>query len=396
MNIKQQLIDFLLKNGKPKSWKKTYDLYPFLGKDLNNKKKSDKVRGIYRTLMKSSLSKDIIISNKSILENCPTVQEILNEKKDMKDGLTLKSKWQNAAGVWLESYKVSEVESKKEEINYQEIINNLDYSIPKLPLQTTKPKNTTRLISITDIHLGMSSEGNIFNKEWCLKEYYKRLDEVIESIEIGEDIVLTVLGDFTDGLDGKTNRGKHKLPQNLNDEEMFEEGLKSLLYLLDRLSAKSNTVLTYFLTNSNHPGVTDHNISVAMENITPLRFSNCKWLTCKEFITPINVSGVDYLLTHGYDSKLMSRNTPRFYSDKEINKFRSIVDYYKLDKPTILRGDLHQFTHVDYDHFQDLLVPAFSSPSGWIAINFFSQNNGGFVTATYQDSVPSYTFHKFK
>jgi UDP-2,3-diacylglucosamine pyrophosphatase LpxH len=383
--IKQELINFLVKHGKPKSWKKTYDLFPYLG-EITNKQKSDYVRLLFKNITK--MSSDLALTPK---------ESVPNDTTKVPSNLILKSRWQGPSGDWLESYKNIGIDSQEQKVSLQEIINNLDFKSIPVFKNTFKGEgsNNEKLICITDVHLGMSAEGNIFNKKWCLGEYYKRLNEVISKVERGDNVTLTVLGDFTDGLKGRTARGGHKLPQNLSDEEMFAEGLTSLVYLMDALSSISKKVTVYFLINSNHPGVTDHNISKSIEKFHRNRWKNINWVTCGDFITPVEISGHDYLLTHGYDDSLMMRGLPRFYADKEINKLRNITEHYNLNKPTILRGDLHQYTNVDYDYFQDIIVPAFSSPSGWISINFFSRNNGGFLIGTFNEQKPSYTLFKF-
>ena len=67
--IKQELINFLVKHGKPKSWKKTYDLFPYLG-EITNKQKSDYVRLLFKNITK--MSSDLALTPKESVPNGTT------------------------------------------------------------------------------------------------------------------------------------------------------------------------------------------------------------------------------------------------------------------------------------------------------------------------------------
>lgn len=414
MSFKEKIIEELLEKGKgDRKWYEIFDMFKV--SNISNKKKSDKVRGIYNRYVKEnkntqSPTRQTRQTKKSLSEIFPeilgefdsVIQDTIDkmdyeEKVEERDeinpnkGLILKSRKQTAKGLWVEEWERPK-DAPIEDIDIQEIINSLEFDIPVLNTKKIEPIKE-QMISISDVHLGMSSEGNLFKMDWCLEEFYKRLDKVIEEALPNHHITLCVLGDYTDGFEGKTARGGHTLPQNMNDKEMLKHGVEGLVYLLDGIAKKSN-VTCYFLTNSNHPGITDFSISYAMENICELRYSNVKFNTCEDFITPVRIVETDYLLTHGYDSEYLGRGLPRFLSPKEIGKIRTMKEHHNLKYPTLLRGDKHEFTDVDYVHFRDIMCPAFSSPSGWISVNFFSKNNGGFLTATYSPK-PSYCFNRF-
>lgn len=372
--LKRKLVEYISENGKGElTWIELYDKFPFRGKKITKDQKGDSARKAFDNAIKR--------------QN----REALSKEIDV-NGFELNSMWGNMENPQV-SYKRSKGKINTEDL--QEIINNLDFKVPPRHTKQLKEKGS-QILAWTDQHVGMDAVGNIFKKEWTLKKCYANADELIRKAKKGTHVYLPCLGDFTDGLGGKTARGGHSLPQNMNDKEMFKNGLELLLYVIEGIAKKSNLTV-YFLTNSNHPNVTDYNIGLAAQKIVELRHDNVTFHNCEDFITHAAIEGKDYLFSHGYDEGLMSRGFPRFLTGPHIEKIKNYIMFHKLDYPTLMRGDLHQFTDIDYEHFRDIIVPAFSSPSGWISINFFSNNHGGFVEGDFSDpDGVAYKFVRFQ
>lgn len=372
--IKLKFIDYILEEGKGDlGWIDLYNKFPFEGKKISNSKKSDLARHAFNAANKKQNTRE------------------LSGEYDT-SGMVLNSIWGNMDKPQA-SFK--RVKGKIDKTGLQEILDDLEYRVPPRHTKQLKVKGS-QILAWTDQHVGMYAVGNIFKVEWGLKEMYRRADRFISKAIKGTHVHIPCLGDFTDGLGGKTARGGHHLPQNLSDKEMFKYGLELLLYVIEGIAKKSN-VTVYFLTNSNHPGVTDFNIGHAAEKIVELRHDNVTFKNCEDFITHAKIEGKDYLFTHGYDEGMQSRGFPRFLGGPHVEKIKNYIMYHKLEYPTLMRGDLHQFTDVDYEHFRDIIVPAFSSPSGWISINFFSNNQGGFVEGDFSDpDGVAYKFVRFK
>lgn len=274
---------------------------------------------------------------------------------------------------------------KKTKVNpevLQELIDGLDFTrVPKLPVRAT---NTERhvIIVITDVHIGMSCDGSIYDLHWNLEELYRRLDLVIKNCPESTDVTLCMLGDYTDGMNQQTARGGHKLQQNLNDKEMFKHGVEAMLYLLDGLTAKSKGKITVeWLSNSNHPGVMDYIIGSTLKLCGVRRYSNVEIKVSEEFLTVVTGNALDNLiLTHGYDERFMKRGLPRFLSKDHISRLNNAFNIMQLGgNVTLLRGDQHQFSDIRYDMFRDIMCPAFSNPSGWVTTNFMTNYKGGFL-----------------
>lgn len=280
--------------------------------------------------------------------------------------------------TYLKDFKIT-----REEI--ADVIDNLE--IPKyknVEREQVEYTPITTFINITDVHIGMSAENSLFDLEWGMAELYKRYDQIISDYYKG-DVKLNILGDYTDGINGFTARGGHKLKQNLNDKEKFRHGLESLIYLVSNLKCEGN-ISVNFLSNSNHPGFMDYAIGYAAKKI----LKDYNFNLIEKFAFPIEIEGNIFLLTHGYDEEYMKNGWPRFLNEAQINGVRTIIDHYKSlgfrGEYTVLRGDQHQYGDVHYNHFRDIMTPAFSNPSGWVQQNFYNKNKGGYTIFEIEDN----------
>ena len=297
------------------------------------------------------------------------------------DGLLLKSRWQvqTKEGIeWLESYKAG-----SEHLDAQNIRDIIDsaYSWPVKAGYPYKYKetNVAQIINIADVHLGMDISNDLFGFSWNAKDYYARLDIMLSIINNDKHVIINQLGDFTDGHNGETTRGGHKLPQNMSSKETIDLGVKSFLYLLDNIESEQITI--NWLTNSNHPGVIDYAIGYTLSKIVAYRYSNVTFNLIEDFFFGFNVGHHCFLLHHGKDDKHMNRGFGRFLNDKECNTIRAMIHHKNLIyQTTVLRGDLHQYSDVEYPGFRDIITPSFANPSAWVQFNFGQNNCGGFTS----------------
>ena len=85
---------------------------------------------------------------------------------------------------------------------------------------------------ITDIHIGMDVNKDgyaLYDGEWNEKILFERLEIVVNHTlqnKKSDSLIIHDLGDYLDGFDGLTTRGGHQLPQNMDNQQMFDVGLK--------------------------------------------------------------------------------------------------------------------------------------------------------------------------
>ena len=270
---------------------------------------------------------------------------------------------------------------KKDVINeksFAEIIEGIDWSIvPKLKAKQ-KEKGTAIMYNFTDVHIGMSTKGSVFDLQWNLEELRKRTDIFISTFDKESDIIINQLGDYTDGLNASTNRGGHKLEQNLNNSEMFKYGLREMIYIVDAAVKKGVKVIINWIKNSNHSSEIDHMIGEALKMIAETRWDMVEVNILEEFINPIELNGVTFLLTHGYDEQFLKRGLPKILKPEQAQRIENLIIKKGWKNPVLLRGDQHMWIDHFYSGFRDIMTPAFSNPSGWVSTNFLTDDKGGY------------------
>ena len=171
-------------------------------------------------------------------------------------------------------------------------------------IDATKYDVVDRLIW-TDVHVGMdaSREGlALYAADWNENTYLDRIS-IMASTAIREkrsdSIIVDNLGDFTDGWNGETVRGGHKLPQNMSNEQAFDVALKSKVMLADKLHKKYSTVVFNDVVEDNHSGAFGYVVSAAFKAICENRYDNVSVVIHRKFISWYTVCRHAFVITHG-------------------------------------------------------------------------------------------------
>jgi hypothetical protein len=250
----------------------------------------------------------------------------------------------------------------------------------------------------SDVHIGMSTKGTIFDQKWMENVLLERCAEFVQSAPTNKNIYLAMLGDYIDGEDGYTASRSHRLPQNMTDQEMFKIGLTYARYVIEGILKKSKGKVTVlWVWNCNHNKTADHNIGYALEALfsdNPL----VDIVLLGEFINHYATPDAHLILTHGKDNALRRRGLPLPLNAETIGFIRNEINSKNLiGKPVLLlRGDLHQSSHRSYPDFIDIMCPSFAPPSGWCALNFLSSDPGGYGCITFNNNTPYVGLPRFK
>lgn len=279
----------------------------------------------------------------------------------------------------------------------EDFISQIDIKIPTSDFTpTVENKDASLMVSFSDQHIGMDIRNPLFLncKEWNIDIYESRLKallSVIASEVIANDpdhLYITMLGDYTDGLNAYTTRGSHKLPQNMNNREMFDNGVNTLIQFIHDLTQFISIPITInFISNSNHGGIMDYTIGQTIKKVVEVVYNyNIEFNVLSDFINVAKIRNKDFLLTHGYDEQYVTKNKfPKVLDSKWIAKVEGIIRSRQLNNVYLYRGDLHQYKEELFNLFTDVLVPAFSPPSDYIQHNFMNDYEGGFVTSVITD-----------
>jgi hypothetical protein len=263
-------------------------------------------------------------------------------------------------------------------------------------IDSTKHDVVDRLIW-TDVHVGMdaSREGlALYAADWNENTYLDRIS-IMASTAIREkrsdSIIVDNLGDFTDGWNGETVRGGHKLPQNMSNEQAFDVALKSKVMLADKLHKKYSTVVFNDVVEDNHSGAFGYVVSAAFKAICENRYDNVSVVIHRKFISWYTVGRHAFVITHGKDSRNLKFGFKPHIDSNQIEKIDQFLkqnniyktaDFIQFDK-----GDSHQclFDYCSSDDFDYMNYAAFSPSSEWVQTNFKKGRSGFAIQHIYPD-----------
>jgi len=244
--------------------------------------------------------------------------------------------------------------------------------------------------------------GGIWNEE----EIFRRQDIMVEhTINHQKSTVLHIdeLGDFVDGWDGETTRKGHKLPQNMDNQMMYDVGVKFKVSLIDKLIEYYDEIICYNICEDNHAGSFGYIINSAFKTYIELKYpTKVKVINQRKFIDHYFASPKHcFPLTHGKDSKSLKFGFKPILDKAQENKIDNYIkENYLMQKGVKIefgKGDSHQYIidNSTSKSFSYNNYPAFSPPSGWVQVNF--QNSiSGFVHYNYyangQKSTNDYIF----
>ena len=266
------------------------------------------------------------------------------------------------------------------EIDFLSIFKDKIEPIILLPNLNPTTSLFDRLV-ITDIHIGMdvNKDGySLYEGEWNEAILFERAKEIVKhTINNKKSNILVIheLGDYVDGWDGETTRGGHKLPQNMDNQMMFDVGLKFKISLVDSLISHFDKIQFINICNDNHAGSFGYVVNSAFKAYIELKYpENIQVVNQRKFIDHYIVKNRCFILTHGKDDKSLKFGFKPFLDPVQIEKIKNYIDEYKLWSYNIefSKGDSHQLmfdlttsTAFEYQNFG-----AFSPPSDWVKTNF--------------------------
>ena len=261
-----------------------------------------------------------------------------------------------------------------------------NYKIPEVFEQS----NVIRLI-FTDTHIGMhpnkegiSIYGGVWDKEEQIFRFNLAKESLISNVDGSPDLIIDNLGDLMDGLDGKTVRREHDLPQNLTNEEAFDHAVSLIVRFVDDLysSMRFNSITINNICNSNHSASFDYMVNSTIKSILEIKYKDyVKVNNYRKFINHYTVGDHTFIITHGKDKQNLKTG---FKPHLDAQNERKITNYIRENNLTgcieFSKGDSHQclFDMATSDIFDYMNYPAFSPSSQWVQENF-QKGRSGFV-----------------
>ena len=293
-----------------------------------------------------------------------------------------------------------------EDVDLIKSISILLHKIPKIELIKQPKTETTDRLIYTDVHVGMDASRKglaQYADDWNAEELSKRIDKMVcdtLKCKTSNTIYVDELGDYMDGYNGQTTRGGHSLPQNMTNEESFDNGLTAKMKLAKALSKHWDFVVFNNICEDNHAGAFGYIVNSAFKSLCEISFNNVKVVNHQKFLNHYFIGKHCFVITHGKDSRNLKFGFKPHLDPKQIEKidqYLKIEDIYKkADFVEITKGDSHQYlmdccASDDFDYFN---VMAFSPSSEWVQTNF-KKGRSGFVVQSISNNSNNKTTSPF-
>lgn len=161
----------------------------------------------------------------------------------------------------------------------------------------------TIVLFLSDMHIGARCNSyTLYPNEWNKDELMRRLTSILERLDnfgTFDKIILCMLGDNLDGMDGQTARRDHIMPQNMDNMEQIETFIEVMVPFIDSLFVRCQQLEIYSTKCGNHDGITGYTASLALKNVIMRYYPTVPFILFKEFIGKFNVNSHTYCLCHG-------------------------------------------------------------------------------------------------
>lgn len=205
----------------------------------------------------------------------------------------------------------------------------------------------TLILHISDTHVGAAlSSTSLFNNEWNETEFARRLEELVSRVSnLGafDKIIINLLGDYLDGMDGMTARRDHVMPQNMDNKEQFNVFIKHMLHFIEDIQSLCNNVEIYAVPEGNHGGYADYFAIKALQYATQSYFPSIKFTVFDKYFGTFTCLHHTYISMHGKDGQFMKKPMPLNLNDATSTLLRDWMDREGINGSDIhiIKGDLH-------------------------------------------------------
>ena len=240
----------------------------------------------------------------------------------------------------------------------------------------------TLILHISDTHVGAAlSSTSLFNNEWNESEFARRLTELVSKInDLGkfDKIIINLLGDYLDGMDGMTARRDHVMPQNMDNKQQFNVFIKHMLHFIEDIQSLCNNIEIYAVPEGNHGGFADYFAIKALEYATNSYFPNIPFTVFDRYYGVFSVGSHRYLVFHGKDGQFMKKPMPLNLNDTTSTLLRDWMDREQMtgENIHIIKGDLHSNNLNSCRKFDYRNVLSLFGDSDYSQMNYVSNSYG--------------------
>ena len=296
--------------------------------------------------------------------------------------------------------KVEQDRSKMTEAKLKDVIKDFsDYkksvesiikaSLADNPIKAIKPNTPVEgrtqdlILHLSDLHIGAKvSTDCLYENSYSLEVVRERIQKLLNQLQGKQydTIVINLLGDMLDGMNGETTRGGNPLPQNMDNYEQVNNYINIMTDFMFSLHAMNicNHIKVYSVKCGNHDGIVGYTATMALFARLELIFPNYEFKLFNDFFGYYEFKGHKWIICHGKDDEYMKKGLPLNLGLKEKNMIYDWLDSKEIYGRNIhfIKGDLHTENinscyKLDYRN-----VLSFFGASDYSAYNFDRGNKG--------------------
>lgn len=281
-------------------------------------------------------------------------------------------------------------------------------NIQPVILPEYQPVGQSINLYLSDIHLGAAVTSGVMypeNSEYGFKEAKRRLSEVLTKLrqfDCFDTINVILLGDNIDccGVDGKTARLDHTMPENMDAREQANKFIELLMWFIDSLAAKENELASkiniYSVPTGNHGGNLEYMCNKTLLALVKAKYPNINTVMWEEFFGVFEFNEHTFVCCHGKDSQYMRKGLPLNLDDKSKIMLYEWLHENEIhsDNVHFIKGDLHSNSlnsckRLDYRNVLSLFGASdysnynFSRNSYGVSYDLFIGNN--LVRGTFEN-----------
>lgn len=278
---------------------------------------------------------------------------------------------------------------------------NIDITgLPKIantPVYIDNPEKVL-MLHLADLHIGACVEsGALYENNWNEEEIINRLTSVLNQINnLGEfdEIIVNMLGDNLDGMDGQTARRDHFMPQNMDNKQQFNTFIKVMTWFYTQLQDICSNIRIYSVPEGNHDGDFGYLATVCLQSIINHNLY-IPFFIFDKFLGSYDYKNETFILCHGKDASFMKAPLPLILNDKTtvwLNNWMDRNNITNYGHIHIIKGDLHSSALQSNAKFTYRNVLSLFGDSDYSQMNYVSNSRGISYELFINDQMVSGTF----
>lgn len=290
---------------------------------------------------------------------------------------------------WVKGPEGSQLMVKKEqEVDYKKEFDSFlkGYKSTQKPF-SVKAEDGILFVYTSDKHIGAETkEGNLLGNDYDAQEFENRMINLAKEIRKVDqtyflnEILIVDLGDTVDGFNGKTTRGGHTLPQNMNNREVYKTFLQVHLDFIAGIVGACDCKNFSYITvgESNHGGDFEYVCNKSLEAILNLKYPQVKTFIGEKFLEHFIFGEHCFIFCHGKDIEDMKYPLPKNLDAKTELWIKSYCEQMSIDSKYIhfVKGDLHLASCEYSNNLRYKNCLSLYGSSKWVQTNFMKNTKG--------------------